>query len=165
MKSVIIFRHGPAEEATRGQPDADRQLTKEGAEAVETAAKGMRRILQPVHLIASSPYLRAVQTAEIVARVYNGPAFIRTDALAPGQRSKDLLGWLWQTPPNETVVLVGHEPDLGHLASLALAGTDWSFWHPDKAGACLLTLPDSADPGTGRLEWALKVDQLRGLAP
>ncbi len=165
MKSVLIVRHGPAEDAAPGQADADRPLTPGGARAVEGSAKGMRQVLAPIHLIASSPYLRAVQTAEIVARVYSDPAFIRTDALAPGQRPKDLLGWLWQTPPNETVVLVGHEPDLGHLASFALAGVDWSFWHPDKAGACLLTLPDNADPGTAQLEWALSASQLQALGP
>lgn len=164
MKSVLIIRHGVAEDAGPGQRDADRELTDEGARDFEQAAQGLQKVLAPIHLIATSPLVRSVQTAEILARVYHDPAFIRTDALAPGRRPKELLNWLWQAPPNEVIAVVGHEPDLGHLASYALGGVDWTFWHPDKGGCALLSIPDNADAGTGQLQWCLTPEQLRQLA-
>ncbi|HKJ71788.1 MAG TPA: phosphoglycerate mutase family protein [Gammaproteobacteria bacterium] len=165
MKSVAIIRHGIPEDAGPGQRDADRALTDDGARAFEQAAKGLRTVLDPVHLIASSPLTRAVQTAEILARTYSGPAFIRTDALAPGRRPKELLNWLWQAPPNETIALVGHEPDLGHLLSFALGRVDWTFWHPGKGACALLSITDNAEPGAAQLEWCLTQGQLQALAP
>ena len=164
MKSVLILRHGLAADAAAGQRDADRELTDAGARAFEKGAKGLRTQLDPIHLIATSPLVRTVQTAEILARVYGDPAFIRTDALAPGRRPKELLNWLWQAPPNETIALVGHEPDLGHLLSYALGGVDWTFWHAEKGGCALLSLPDSAEPGAAQLEWCLTPEQLQTLA-
>jgi phosphohistidine phosphatase len=165
MKSVVIIRHGIAEDAGPGQRDADRELTEQGARAFEQGAKGLQTILSPIHLIATSPLVRTVQTAEILARVYSDPAFIRTDALAPGRRPKDLLDWLWQAPPNETIAIVGHEPDLGHLLSYAVAGVDWTFWHADKGGAALISAPDNAEAGAAQLEWCLTPEQLQALAP
>jgi len=164
MKSVVIIRHGIAEDAGPGQRDTDRALTDEGKQAFEEVARGLHTLLAPIHLIATSPLVRTVETAEILARVYNDPAFIRTDALAPGRRPKELLNWLWQAPPNETIALVGHEPDLGHLVSYALASVDWTFWHADKGGAALLSVPDNAEPGAAQLAWCLTPDQLRALA-
>ena len=165
MKSVVIIRHGIAEDARAGQRDADRELTEEGSRAFERVARGLQTVLSPIHLIAASPLARTVQTAEILARIYGDPAFIRTDALAPGRRPKDLLDWVWQAPPNETIALVGHEPDLGHLLSFAVAGVDWTFWHADKGACALLSVPDNAEPGAAQLQWCLTPEQLQALAP
>jgi phosphohistidine phosphatase len=164
MKSVLIIRHGIAEDAASGQRDTDRALTDEGKQAFGEVARGLHSVLTPVHLIATSPLVRAVETAEILARTYNDPAFIRTDALAPGRRPQELLNWLWQAPPNETIAVVGHEPDLGHLLSYALGGVDWTFWHAEKGGAALLSVPDNAEPGAAQLAWCLTPDQLTRLA-
>ncbi|MFA9459965.1 SixA phosphatase family protein [Thiohalorhabdus sp. Cl-TMA] len=164
MKSVILIRHGTAEDVAADGSDANRELTPEGVREVETVARGLHTQVSRVHLIASSPAKRAVQSAQTIARVFNDPAFIRTDVLAPGRRPQDQLGWLWQTPPNEIIVLVGHEPDLGHLLSLSVAGVDWTFFHFEKGGCCMLSVPDNAEPGTGRLNWALTTAQARALA-
>ncbi|MFP4561557.1 MAG: SixA phosphatase family protein [Thiohalorhabdus sp.] len=164
MKSVILIRHGTAEDVAADGRDESRELTPEGQREVEGVARGLRTQVPKLHLVASSPAQRAVQTAETVARIFNDPAFIRTDTLASGRRPRDQLGWLWQTPPNEVVALVGHEPDLGNLVALALAGVDWSFHHFAKGGACMLSLPDNAEPATATLQWALTPAQARALA-
>ena len=68
---IVIVRHGIAEDreaSNRAAPDdALRQLTKEGRQKMRKAAKGLKRILPALDLIATSPLMRAAQTAEILA--------------------------------------------------------------------------------------------------
>ena len=53
-----------------GKRDEDRRLTKEGKERIKTAAKGWMYIINRLDLICTSPYIRAVETAEIIAETF-----------------------------------------------------------------------------------------------
>ncbi|HDI02098.1 MAG TPA: phosphohistidine phosphatase SixA, partial [Ignisphaera sp.] len=65
---ILIARHGKAEEKKVGQPDEARRLTVEGRKDVEMVAR-----LLPIKpsIVYSSPLKRAIETAEIIAKVWN----------------------------------------------------------------------------------------------
>jgi phosphohistidine phosphatase len=115
---LYIMRHGPAEDRSSTGRDEDRTLTPSGRERVRDVARTLVALDEaPLHVV-SSPLVRALQTAEIVAaatKLANPVAVSRE--LAPGgqgiELAKDLLG-----TERRRVMLVGHEPDLSLLAGL-----------------------------------------------
>ena len=64
---LYLMRHGIAEEASRTGKDRDRALTEEGIERTRATGKALVQVGVKFDLILSSPYLRAWQTAEIIA--------------------------------------------------------------------------------------------------
>lgn len=164
---VLIIRHGRAEDRASSpgasKDDAARRLTPGGRRDMRAAAKGLRRIAPAIEVLAASPLVRAKETAAIVGRVFDGAEPIELQALAPGGAPTALLKWLAQQPPDATVALVGHEPDLSRLAGLLLAGRGESFLDLKKGAACLVEFDGRPKPGAGRLLWALAPGQLRKL--
>ena len=92
-------------------------------------------------LILSSPYLRARQTAEIVAEALKARKKLElTDSLTPGGSPKKLVELLNQLQPApESVMLVGHEPYLSGLVSLLVSGEARSAVVMKKGGLCKLS--------------------------
>ena len=170
---LLVVRHAIAEEpadfARTGSPDAERTLTKDGRRKMRRAARGVVDLLPDLDVIATSPLVRAVETAEILARRYaktgNEPETIRLSALAPGKPASALLGWLAERPRGGGVVaVVGHEPHLGQFVSWCLTGLREAFLDLKKGQAVLLEFADEVRAGRARLLWALKPGQLRELA-
>jgi phosphohistidine phosphatase len=66
-----VIRHAPAadraEFAKTGKDDSERPLTDDGKTKMRRAARGLRSLVPKLDLLASSPYVRAHETAEIVA--------------------------------------------------------------------------------------------------
>jgi phosphohistidine phosphatase len=81
---LYLFRHGIAEDAPPGRSDSSRALTDAGRERSAAVAKMAREAGVAPSLIASSPYLRAVQTAEVAAKEfgYSGD-LVRLPSLVP----------------------------------------------------------------------------------
>lgn len=104
--------------------DADRELTSRGLQQAEQMAEWLRR--QPLRkvVVLSSPAKRALQTAETLRL----PVKVKSQ-LGVGAGVADLLGAAGWPDHSGTVILVSHQPALGRLASLLLAGTeaDWSI--------------------------------------
>ncbi|MDE2038957.1 MAG: histidine phosphatase family protein [Elusimicrobia bacterium] len=71
---LLLMRHGPAGDSrrwlARGRADAERPLTETGRRKTRRAAEGLARLLPRLDLIASSPLLRARQTADALARLH-----------------------------------------------------------------------------------------------
>jgi phosphohistidine phosphatase len=63
-----------------------------------------------------------------------------------------------------TIALVGHEPDLGELATWLLSGRLDNWMPLKKGGTCLLEFIDEVEAGEAELCWLLKPKQLRQLA-
>lgn len=169
---VLVVRHAIAEEAgafaKTGASDAERPLTKDGRRRMRLAARGLADLVPEVAVLAASPLVRAVQTAEVLARRYakagSGPETVRLSALAPGKPANLLLGWLAERPRGgPPVVVVGHEPHLGQFVSWTLTGLRDSFVELKKGSACLLEFEDEVRPGRARLLWALRPGQLRAI--
>lgn len=152
---LLLVRHGVAGEGT---PDAARALTKDGRRKAREAARGLAALVDGAGVVATSPLVRAAQTAELVSDAL-GAEVVTVEALAPGQRYADALAWL-RRRRDERVVLVGHEPHLSGLASWLMTGRDRSVLELKKAQAVLLELP-SFKPGTARLVWSVPPKALR----
>ncbi|MDP1635784.1 MAG: histidine phosphatase family protein [Gallionellaceae bacterium] len=125
---LILWRHADAKGADGPVADADRELTTQGLRHAELMAEWLRR--QPLRKVAvlSSPAKRAVQTAQALGL----PVKVKTQ-LGVGASTADLLGAAdWPDHPG-AIILVSHQPALGRLAALLLAGTE-ADWTIKKAG-------------------------------
>lgn len=127
------------------------------------AAKGLATLVPSVDVLATSPLVRAVQTAEIIAAVYDGVEAVETAVLTPGARPDDLVHWLLQQRPDSTLIVVGHEPSLSFHMSWLTAASRQGFFSFKKGGACMVRFFDGVEPGAGTLRWVLTAGQLRKL--
>ncbi len=113
---LYVMRHGPAEDHAASGRDFDRALTASGRDRVRDVAKALSADDEQPHAVVSSPLVRALQTAEIVANVAKVEGAIETRReLAPGGDAMALVRQL-VSAGTKRVMLVGHEPDLGELA-------------------------------------------------
>jgi phosphohistidine phosphatase len=117
---LYIMRHGPAEDHASSGRDEDRALTPPGRERVRSVARVLVTADEPPLWIVSSPLVRALQTAEIVAAAtkladHGGNVEARRE-LAPGGNGGELVRALLKDE-KKRVMLVGHEPDLSSLVA------------------------------------------------
>jgi phosphohistidine phosphatase len=166
--NLYILRHGIAVEP--GSPgyekDADRPLTPEGERKLLQIAEAMEALDLAFDLILSSPYLRARQTAEIVAEALKARRKLEfSDSLVPGGSPKKLVEFLNRLqPPPESVLLVGHEPYLSGLVSLLVAGNPSLSMVLKKGGLCKLATESLAPGRCAALEWLLTPKQMALMA-
>jgi phosphohistidine phosphatase len=161
----ILIRHGIAEE--RGEwegPDSDRPLTERGTKRVAQVAAGLKWLdVQPTHIF-SSPFVRAVETAEIVhASLGLKTPLQRVDELLPDAPPEQLLALFRDLLPESCVLCIGHEPHLGLAASVMLVGKPSTSFPFKKAGAALIELTTPPKVSRGVLRWWMEPGQLRAL--
>ena len=116
---LYVMRHGPAEDVAQSGRDIDRALTAQGRSRVQAVAEELVKRAEAPRLIVSSPLVRALQTAEIVASIClpELPVTVRRE-IAPGG---DLAGLAreYLLAGARRVMFVGHEPDVsGVVASM-----------------------------------------------
>ncbi len=119
---IYLLRHGIAEDAGPGRPDSERALTGEGKEKLRRRVlKRARAAGTAPSLILSSPYKRAVETAEVAADVlgYDGK-IVRVPALTPNASPYDTWNEIRAHHGEEAVLLASHEPLMSSLAALLL---------------------------------------------
>ena len=126
--NLILWRHAEAEEVA--PTDLARQLTVRGRKQAQAVAKWLRARLDEDAMILSSPAARTIQTVESLTDQYR---VVRE--LAPGASAADVLTAAgWPAGIASTVVIVGHQPTLGHVAAQLLANNSESSWPLKKAG-------------------------------
>jgi phosphohistidine phosphatase len=117
---LYIMRHGPAEDVAASGRDADRALTPQGRERVRAVAKALAEEDEAPHAILTSPLVRALQTAEIVAaatKLAERGGVVETHReIAPGGDAYDLVREISEAR-RKRVMIVGHEPDLSALVA------------------------------------------------
>jgi phosphohistidine phosphatase len=160
---LVLIRHARAEERVLFKRDRTRALTQDGQRRMRKAARGLHALLPGLTQIATSPLLRARQTAEIVAAVYTGIDTVSLPALSPGVAPRAVLAWLRAQPVDATLALVGHEPDLGLLAGWLLTGKNSGFVQFKKGAAALIEFSGAPAAGKGTLVWLLTAAQLAEL--
>jgi phosphohistidine phosphatase len=162
---VLIIRHGPAGDPdaweAEGRDDRLRPLTPDGKKDMREAAFGLATLQPSVDVVATSPLIRALQTAEILASEYECKV-VTVGVLEPGQDPASTLEWLRTQPADATVALVGHEPHLSALVCYMLSGKTAAFVELKKGGACLLEA-QSPSPGSSTLHWLLTRRELARL--
>ncbi len=122
---LLLWRHAEAE---IGCPDDARQLTAKGRKQAEKLASWLKRRLPAETRVLVSPALRAQQTAAALAYHVETVA-----ALSTGASAMDILSAIGWPTAGGTVIVVGHQPTLGQVAALLLAGQE-AGW-PIKKGA------------------------------
>jgi phosphohistidine phosphatase len=159
---VLIVRHALAlPRGTPGVADAERPLTPRGRRRFARAARGLACLVPRPDLLLSSPWLRARQTAEVLAQACGGPAVTLEAALA-GQPPGKVEAALQAHRRRELVALVGHEPYLSTLLAWALGTAQTAGLEFRKGGAALLDAPGGRLRGA-RLVWFLPPRLLRRL--
>jgi len=160
---IYILRHGIA--VDRGTPgykkDSDRPLTNEGEEKMQQIAKAILAMDLKFDLILSSPYVRAQQTAQIVAAELDEEVTL-TEFLVPNGNALELIRELNDEKP-QRVLLVGHEPHLSELISVLVTGESDAAIELKKGGLCKLSTDRLAFGQCATLNWLLTPKQLRSL--
>ena len=162
---VVLLRHGVAvDRDERGGPaDPDRPLTADGRARTRAAVEGLRALGVCPEAVLTSPYLRAVQTAEIVCAALGveGPETcksLRPDA-DPAELARHLAG-----RSEAEILCAGHEPHLGLMLTYLVQAREVTdaFTGLKKAGAACV---DVEHPGRtpGDLLWLLPPRILRRL--
>lgn len=119
---LIFVRHAEAIEKTERIADDRRYLTPDGRFLFRKTAKTLRDENITPDLILSSPYLRAVQTADILAeKISYVGSLMAVEDLAPGFDMEALTRIILSFKTAKELVLVGHEPDLGMVISTLLS--------------------------------------------
>lgn len=119
---LILWRHAEAEPGRPDLPDHKRALTPKGRKQAARMGEWLDRQLPGSCRILSSPAVRTMQTAEALDRKYKTLA-----ALAPDARAQAVLEAIQWDQGTGAVLVVGHQPTLGQVASLLIAGQeqDW----------------------------------------
>ncbi len=152
---LYIVRHGIA--VVREDPncpaDPERFLTNEGIEKTRQVAKGVAEVATVPDLMLTSPYLRAVQTAELFAAAveYSRQKIRKSDLLLPGAEPLQLFRELAKDKNLSTVFVFGHAPHLDDLIATAI-GTKHHISSLKKAGVALVELKRLVPP-SGELVW------------
>jgi phosphohistidine phosphatase len=156
---LYLMRHAQAvEPAKKGfEIDADRTLLPAGQARARAVAHGLQQLNRSFNIIVTSPYVRARQTAEIVAKVLEAEdRLIVSNHLAPTGRAADLIAELHRRYSYlDQVLLVGHEPYLTQLASKLITGNMGLALTLKKAGLIKLRVDALRHGRCATLEWLI----------
>jgi phosphohistidine phosphatase len=130
---LILWRHAEAEP---GEPDLGRRLTAKGLKQAERMGEWLDRYLPDTTRILVSPADRAQQTALALKR-----KFRTVDEIAPGASVAAVLSVSNWPDAREAVLVVGHQPTLGAVASFLLSGEE-AWWSVKKGAVWWLTNRD-----------------------
>ena len=158
--TLVLMRHGVAEEPDAGETDEARELTPEGLVAADAAARGLVALGVRPDVVVSSPLIRCRQTAGLVADAAGCP--LEDDArLAPGMTADDLLQIVIEHPDARTILCCSHQPGLTYALDALTNCGEVAFGRPQAA---VVTL-HSPRVGGGTLTALLPPAILRRAAP
>lgn len=161
--ALYLVRHAIAAERGEAYPDdSKRPLTDRGMKRFIRVARGLAQVGMEVDLILTSPFVRAQQTAIVLAQnLPNTPRIAETAALQPEGTFSQLIDELSRHGQATALALVGHMPSIGAFAA-RLAGCRGSF-ELKKGGVCLIEVDHLPLPAPGRLRWLATPKLLTGL--
>ena len=166
---LLVIRHAIAEDrdvfGRTGHDDDTRPLTDEGRKKMARGAMGLRALVPALDLIATSPLVRAQQTAAIVASAYGTSVGETTSTLEPDAPLAAFVKWATTQDARDVMAIVGHEPHLSALVTWLLTGLDDSRVVLKKGGACLLEFAERPRRACGVLHWLQTPSGLRLMAP
>jgi len=152
---LYIVRHGIAidREDPKSPAEADRFLTEEGIEKTKQVAKAIAALGLHADLMVSSPYVRAMQTAEIFASAlgYAKQKIVKTETLLPGAEPAAFFRELAKQKQASAVFCFGHGPNVDEVLAAGI-GSNRQVTSMKKAGVALLELKRISPP-SGQLVW------------
>lgn len=164
---VILLRHAEAEEfdPLRHADDSQRPLTKAGIKLQCKLAGALRRMgLKPARVF-TSPRLRARHTADITAAALGLEQELReSPVLGDGYSGAALFKLLAECGEDETVLCVGHEPDLSEFFVAAVSDGGSINIKFVKSGVLGIKFDGKPKPGTGKLIYFYRPQELIALS-
>jgi len=157
---IYIARHAWAHEFgdPRWPDDSLRELEPRGAERYAQVVAALAERGFAPELIATSPYSRCRQTAELISRhTMHEPDVVELDALQPGSDFASLVEWSRETANGQDICWVGHAPDVGNLAAAVVGGGDIRF---AKGAIAAVRYDDEIGPSCGELYWHVTAKSL-----
>jgi phosphohistidine phosphatase len=150
MTVVWLMRHGEAVDVDLVGSDDLRPLTPRGIEQVSGLGRWLHGRVQPPEEVWHSPLLRTQETAEFMAKAFGREQQLKeVSAVAPGMSPEGVLK-LISSRPLEVVLLVGHQPDIGHCISEYIGGGRLEI-SPGTIAA--IRFPSQLALGRGQLLW------------
>lgn len=160
---LYVMRHARAEAAVAGGDDHDRPLTPAGRDRTHEAALGMLAMGLRFDAILTSPKVRTAETASQVSSAYKeepAPQILR--ALSDEIPVENAAGALAPYFLHESVLIVGHEPQLSGLVSLLLTDSVELLKIRLKPGGCAaIEMPSHTNRAGAELLWMMTQKQLR----
>ena len=153
--TLYLLRHAEAE--VLAASDRARRLTAKGEEQAERVGKFCRRHEIAPAIILTSPVTRARQTAEIAARQLGGVEKVEVPWAACGMEPFAALKELAAYDKFSSVLLVGHQPDLGALASVLMGIPHLQSLRVRKALLLGIEVARGPKAGEGVLQFFLPV--------
>jgi phosphohistidine phosphatase len=156
--NLYIIRHAIAvDEGTSDyESDSERPLTDKGRKKMRQIAKSLRNLGVEFDLILSSPYVRARETAEILADVFKmKKKIVFSDNLIPMGNPELLITEMNEKYSVDSMAVVGHEPHLSTLVGLLVAENAKIDVTLKKGGVCYLSADDLHHEHRATLEWLL----------
>lgn len=160
---VFIIRHGLAEPRGKAWPDdSKRPLSEDGVDGLQRTGRGLRALDISFGVLLSSPFVRASQTAKVLADAWRPrPPVVLVDSLAPGGTFDAIFADISTHARQGRAAIVGHEPGLGEFTA-ALIGLSQPLEF--KKGAIARVDVDRFSAGaTGSLRWLMPPRMLRAL--
>ena len=152
MMLLYLVRHGIAvdREDPNCPPDTERPLTPKGMKKSHAAALGLLALKVKPDAVLTSPWLRAVQTAEIFCEVLgiSSKKIIHADALKGTSNPAEIFRELAKLRP-KVALCFGHEPHLHEVIGQVLH-TGAKITELKKAGIAWLNL-ERVSPPHGQL--------------
>jgi phosphohistidine phosphatase len=153
---IFLVRHGVAVDRDGDIPDAFRSLTSKGRRRFRKTARSFARLGCRLDLILTSPLVRAVQTAEILAGETKHGEVAVLEELDPKYAAADLLKAMTKRADGvRSVALVGHEPQLSAVLA-ALAAVDADRLDVKKGAIVRLDARNPSERGSAGAFWSLK---------
>jgi phosphohistidine phosphatase len=142
MKTLYLVRHAKSSWEEPGVSDADRPLVPKGIRKTRLIVDFLLKRGTTADLVISSPAVRAIETAKIVAAGLNYPlSKIRTDRKIYDGYYDRILDIIYGTPNNlNSLMIFGHNPTITQLANL--------FLHPgieNMPTSCVVCLSFATD--------------------
>jgi phosphohistidine phosphatase len=152
---LYILRHGIAEARRPGYPDVRRRLTEKGKLRLNVILKCARAAKVRPALILTSPYARALETAELAAGILEcrNPV-VNTDALLPGASPQAVWNEIRSHEDANSILISGHEPLLSRAASYLL-GASWPLVEMKKGALLSIDVDVTERQPRGTLRWLL----------
>jgi phosphohistidine phosphatase len=160
---LLLVRHAHAGDRDPSQwpDDTQRPLTDKGRKTHAKVARTLRNLELAPELLLTSPWLRAVQTAEIMREVLLLPQPpVQTPALADDPDLSRIAAEVGPRGERSVVALVGHSPWMEELAALLLTGSDRGLKVDLPKSGVLALKADRLAPASATLWFMLRPKML-----
>jgi phosphohistidine phosphatase len=142
---IYFVRHAKAKKRNilsfSAHDDQSRPLVKSGVSDFKNVLNRFQHKLVNPTILLSSPYLRAIQTAQILSKRLK-LGIVEVDNIFPDSDPQNFLNWLEQSAVKENLIVVGHEPNLSKIISLLMGSSDQKIIKLKKSSITAIEISD-----------------------